>query len=173
MMEDRIYCYQTKRPEGFEGMTLMHGICALSRTDIVQGIKHAIKVLDDPTYETCCSTECIGPVGLALKGDVITASNKDLYTQVDPENGHRYYNAYPSNLRNIIYHAKDLAPNDSGINDEMVTINNTLEYIWINEAEATEEEREAALWLAEQLDVEVRYIEVEHKIEIWDDDYWF
>lgn len=166
------YCYEMRKPEGFEDMILMHGLCALSRTCIIQGIKHAVKVLDDPTYETCCSTTPIGPVGLAVKADVITASNTDLYTRVDYANGHRYFDDDEDNMRNLIFHAKDLAPNEYGINDEMVTVNNRLEYIWINTKIATEEETEAALWLAEQLDVEVRYIEVEQKIQIWDDDYW-
>lgn len=166
------YCCELQKPQGFEDMILMHGICALSRTDIVQGIKHAIKVLDDPTYESCCSTEAIGPVGLAVKADVITASNADLYTRVDHANGHRYFDADEENMRNLIFHAKDLAPNEYGINDEMVTVNHRLEYIWINTKIATEEETEAALWLAEQINAEVRYIEVEQKIEIWDDDYW-
>ena len=159
---ERRVCINTPRPQGFEDMVFMHGICALSRTDITQGIKHIVKVLTDATYETCCSSECIGPVGIALKGEVITASNIDLFTRVG-EDGHRYYDVTKDNEEYIIYDAKDMAPNEFGVNDEFVTINNELQYVWYDPREATEEEREASLWLADKLGVEAIEIDANDK----------
>lgn len=154
----RVRCIDTPKPVGFEDMVLMHGICALSRTDLVAGIEHVVKVLTDETYETCCSTRPIGPIGIAVKADVITASCIDLYTRVG-EDGHRFYDLTEANAKYIVYDAKDLKENEFGINDEMVTINHKLQYVWYDINEATEEEREAALWLADKLGVEALAIE--------------
>lgn len=164
----RIYCIDTPRPTGFDNMELHHGIVAYQRDNIEAGIKHLVKVLEDENYETCCSTDHIGTVGATFIAEVITASNEDLYTRVDHSNGHRYYDNIPKNIENIIYDIKDHNPGTTW-NDEFVTRKHQLQSLWYKTS-ASDDEKEAMMSLAEFLGVEVKIIEEQDKINIWDDE---
>jgi hypothetical protein len=157
----KIYCSDMPKPEGFESVVKYHGIVALSRQDLDAGIKHLRKVVTTPSYETCCATAPIGAIGAILNGDVITASNKDLYSQVGSkgryfeleEEGDAYYG--------IIHYADQLKPADTDgamYCNELVTINNSVDCIWVK-IWATEEEKRAAIELSEFYEVELMIID--------------
>lgn len=157
----KIYCSDMPKPEGFESVVKYHGIVALSRQDLDAGIKHLRKVVTTPSYETCCATAPIGAIGAILNGDVITASNKDLYSQVGSkgryfeleEEGDAYYG--------IIHYADQLKPADTDgamYCNELVTINNSVDCIWVK-IWATEEEKRAAIELSEFYEVELMVID--------------
>ena len=157
----KIYCSDMPKPEGFESVVKYHGIVALSRQDLDSGIKHLRKVVTTPSYETCCATAPIGAIGAILNGDVITASNKDLYSQVGSkgryfeleEEGDAYYG--------IIHYADQLKPADTDgamYCNELVTINNSVDCIWVK-IWATEEEKKAAIELSEFYEVELMIID--------------
>lgn len=159
----KIYCSDMPKPEGFESVVKYHGIVALSRQDLESGIKHLRKVVTTPSYETCCATAPIGAIGAILNGDVITASNKDLYSQVGSkgryfeleEEGDAYYG--------IIHYADQLRPaiTDGAMYcNELVTINNSVDCIWVK-IWATEEEKRAAIELSEFYEVELMIIDEE------------
>lgn len=159
----KIYCSDMPKPEGFESVVKYHGIVALSRQDLDAGIKHLRKVVTTPSYETCCATAPIGAIGAILNGDVITASNKDLYSQVGEkgrffeleEEGDAYYG--------IIHYADQLRPaiTDGAMYcNELVTINNSVDCIWVK-IWATEEEKRAAIELSEFYEVELMIIDEE------------
>ena len=171
----KIYCSDMPKPEGFESVVKYHGIVALSRQDLNAGIKHLRKVVTTPSYETCCATAPIGAVGAILNGDVITASNEDLYSQIGckgryfelEEEGDAYYG--------IIHYADQLRPADTDgamYSNELVTINNSVDCIWVK-IWATEEEKRAAIELAEFYEVELMIIdeavprEIEQERKMW------
>ena len=177
---EKIYCLDMPRPEGFENVTKYHGIVALSRDDLQQGIQHLKKVTTNPLYETCCATTPIGPIGVIFDAEVITASNIDLYSHVD--NKGRYYDLteYGDAYYGIIHYADQLGECDTegrccyDDNDELVTINNKVTAIWIKES-AGNVYREAAKQLAIEYNVDVLVIESKNKydydyLEIGDDD---
>ena len=165
---ERIYCYQTKKPVGFDDMPLHHGICAFEREDVVDGIKHLTKILEDENYETCCSTKHIGAVGATFIAEVITASNEDLFTVVDKTNGHRYYDAIPSNTMNVIYDVKDHMPSYR-YNDEFVTRKHQLQSLWYK-TDASDDEKEAMISLAEFLGVKAYEVEEKDVFEECDEE---
>lgn len=159
----KIYCSDMPKPVGFENVVKYHGIVALSRQNLEAGIKHLRKVVTTPSYETCCATAPIGAIGAILNGDVITASNKDLYSQVGSkgryfeleEEGDAYYG--------IIHYADQLKPADTDgamYCNELVTINNSVDCIWVK-IWATEEEKRAAIELSEFYEVELMIIDEE------------
>ena len=148
----KTYMKDMPRPVGFEDVYKMHGILAYLRNDYTQAKEHLYKVLNNPSYETCCSTEAIGNVGVVLDGTVILASNCDLCSKVD-SNG-RYYYAHSEEAQYIIHNADDMTFGTDGMNDELVTINNTLVAVWYKE-HANNEEKEFAKELAEYYNVEL------------------
>ena len=159
----KIYCSDMPRPVGFENVVKYHGIVALSRLDLDAGIKHLRKVVTTPSYETCCATAPIGAIGAILNGDVITASNKDLYSQVDYSKGKRYFELEEEGdaYYGIVHYADQLRPADTDgamYCNELVTINNSVDCIWVK-IWATEEEKRAAIELSEFYEVELMIID--------------
>lgn len=160
---EKIYCIDMPRPEGFESVIKYHGIVALSRCNLSQGIDHLHKVANTPLYETCCASAPIGALGAILDGEVITASNEDLYSQVDGSTGQRYFELeeFGDAYEGIIHHADQLKPaNTDGAHpcNELVTINNSVNSIWVK-IWATAEEKKAAVELAKYYNVELIIID--------------
>jgi hypothetical protein len=148
----KTYMKDMPRPIGFEDVYKMHGIMAYGRdnTDFFAAKEHLHKVLNNPGYETCCSTEAIGNVGVVLEGDVILASNCDLGSKVDE--GGRYFYADTEDASYIIYNADDLTFGTNGMNDEIVTINNKIKSVWYKE-HSNNKEKQFAKELAEYYNV--------------------
>ncbi len=182
---EKVYCMDMPRPEGFEDVVKYHGITALSRTDLAQGIAHLDKVLNTPMYETCCATVPVGPLGAIFDADVITASNIDLYSHVDAQG--RFYDLEENGdaYNGIIHFADQLEPVDDEDNNELVTINNVAKAIWVK-IWAPDKYLDAAVMLAEEYGVELiildeprpryaRFFEEDDEDfeEIGDDEDWF
>ncbi len=155
---EKIYCMDMPRPEGFEDVVKYHGITALSRTDLAQGIAHLDKVLNTPLYETCCATVPVGPLGAIFDADVITASNIDLYSHVDSQG--RFYDLEENGdaYNGIIHYADQLEPVEDEENNELVTINNTIKTMWVK-IWAPDKYLDAAVMLAEEYNVELIIID--------------
>ncbi len=138
----------------FNGMEFKHGILAYQRdeTDFAAGKEHLHKVLTIPGYETCCSTECIGKIGVILTGDVKVASNCDLGSEVDSKG--RYYHANSPDAQYIIHNRNEMTYGTDGLNDEFITVNNKLVAIWCKE-HASNIEKAFARELAEHYNVEL------------------
>lgn len=117
----------------FNGMEFNHGIIAYQRdnTDLLGAKQHLNKVLNDSSYATCCSTECIGNIGAILVGDVRVASNCDLGSGVD-SNG-RYYNTNSKDAEYLITTKEEMTYGVDGMNDEFITTNNNIRGIWYKE----------------------------------------
>ncbi len=130
---ERIYCDEMPRPEGFEDITLYHGLAAFSGTVEANGAaKNAINIIEHPEYQICCATDAIGPMGLIIKGTVITASNIDLCSSIDKKTCRRYYDVYVDDNRackGIIHHASQLQKQWS--HNEIITMNNCIPAVWI------------------------------------------
>lgn len=172
---EKIHCKDMPRPVGFENVTKYHGIVALSRTNLNDGIRHLEKVVNNPTYETCCATEPIGALGVILDGEVITASNIDLYSHVD-ENG-RYFEVEENGdaYNGIIHYAEDLVieTDDNTMNNELVTINNKIVKIWVSKY-ADNREKQAAKYLAKKYDVDLVVVDNAASMPGYnDDEQWY
>ena len=160
---EKIYCMDMPRPVGFDSVIKYHGIVALSRSNLNKGIDHLHKVVNTPLYETCCASAPIGALGAILDGEVVTASNEDLYSHVDRSNGQRYFELeeFGDAYEGIIHYADQLRPADTdGAHpcNELVTINNSVNSIWVK-IWATAEEKKAAVELAEYYNVELIIID--------------
>ena len=160
---EKIYCMDMPRPVGFDSVIKYHGIVALSRCNLNQGIDHLHKVVNTPLYETCCASAPIGALGAILDGKVVTASNEDLYSHVDRSNGQRYFELeeFGDAYEGIIHYADQLRSADTdGAHpcNELITINNSVNSIWVK-IWATAEEKKAAVELAEYYNVELIIID--------------
>lgn len=135
----RTYCDEGPKPVGFENITLYHGIAAynVARTMSVGDYMSRITdIIHHPEWQICCSTKPLGLIGIAVKGDVLCASNADLYTEIGA-NGRRYYDARRYRATHLIYDAKNL---DDSVwsHNEIVTRNNVIRWVWVHESASTE-----------------------------------
>ena len=158
----KIYMKDMPRPVGFEDVMLFHGILAYERNieDIEGAKEHLNKVLTIPTYETCCSTDPLGPVGVVLEGTVVLASNCDLGSMTDDKG--RFYYANNDAAEYIIYDADYLTFGTDGFNDEIVTIENKIKAVWVKET-ANNDIKAFAEELAKEYGVELM---IEPEIEL-------
>lgn len=138
----------------FAGMEFNHGIIAYQRdnTDLLGAKQHLEKVLNDASYATCCSTECIGNIGAILVGDVRVASNCDLASGTD-KNG-RYYHANSKDAEYLITNKEQMTYGVDGMNDEFITTSNNIRGIWYKE-HASNVEKMFAKELADYYDVQL------------------
>lgn len=146
----KTYVKDMPRPTGdFDSIDKYHGILAYMRSDMLAAKNHLHKVLTDSNYETCTSTEPLGNVGVILQGTVLCASNMDLCSKTD-SNGRFIYMHEVEQY--IIYDAQDMSFGTDGMNDELITKDNTLVSVWYKE-HATNEEKELAKELADYYNV--------------------
>lgn len=152
--QGKVYMSSLPKPVGFEDVMLFHGILAYQRqaNDYEGAKQHLNKVLTIPTYETCCSTEALGQVGVVLEGTVVLASNCDLCSGTD-EKG-RFFYKNNVDMSHIIYDADYLTFGTDGMNDEIVTKENKIKAVWMKE-NANDEERALAEELAALYNVEL------------------
>lgn len=135
----RTYCDQGPKPVGFENITLYHGIAAFnvaSTMSVGDYMSRITDIIRHPEWQICCSTKPLGLIGISVKGDVLCASNADLYTEIGV-NGRRYYDARRYRATHLIYDAKDL---DDSVwsHNEIVTRNNEIRWVWVHESASTE-----------------------------------
>jgi hypothetical protein len=154
----RRYCDEGPRPVGFDTVTLYHGVAAYNVDSYMTMDTYSTRILDivaHPEWQICCSTKPLGFIGIAVKGEVLCASNADLYTSIG-DNGRRYYDARRYRATHLIYDAKDL---DDSVwsHNEIVTRNNVIRWVWIQES-ASDSLKDQAKKLAR--DLKVKYMEV-------------
>lgn len=132
---EKIYCSDMPRPEGFDSITKYHGLAAYSGTfSPDKAIDNAIDLINNPSWEICCSTRAIGPIGLTISGTVITASNVDLCSSIDIDTGKRFFEVVEDDYRawkGIIHYADQLKKQWD--HDEIVTKDNIVVEVWIKD----------------------------------------
>lgn len=129
----RVYCDTCVAPQGFESVTKYHGIAAYNSYTMKSVGDYFVRcqnIKDHPEWQICCSSRPIGEIGVVIDGDVLCASNMDLYTEIDPDNGRRYFDGSRYRATHLVNYANEL---DSTVwsHDEIVTHNNTIRYVWV------------------------------------------
>ncbi len=162
---EKIYCSDMPRPEGFENVTLYHGLAAYSGTFSPESAKeNAINLINNPSWEVCCSTRAIGPIGLIISGTVITASNIDLCSMIDMNNGRRFFEITENDHRaykGIIHYADQLKKEWD--HDEIVVKDNNITAIWVKDW--AEDFMEVANELSKEYNVPVIVIGTEEEYD--------
>lgn len=155
------------KPVGFESVVLYHGIAAYNFDDDeeVSAYDYYSRVVDiirNPQWEICCSTRCIGHIGIVAKGEVLCASNADLFTEIDCKTGLRYFDKTRHRARHLIYDAKDLDPTVWS-HDEIVTRDNKPTAIWVYSG-ASNTIKNYAIYIAKLLKIDC--ITVDEVLEV-------
>jgi hypothetical protein len=130
---DRVYCDTCATPQGFESVTKYHGIAAYNRVGMDSVGDYLVRfqsINANPEWQICCSSRPIGEIGAVIDGDVLCASNMDLYTEIDPDNGRRYFDGSRYRATHLVDNASELDPTVWS-HDEIVTHNNYIRYIWV------------------------------------------
>ena len=145
----RIYCDTiTKEVKGFDNVVLYHGFNAFFvnkpyRTCFNTLMRH-------PEYQICTSTKYIGMMGVCIKGDILIASNLDLFSGIDTDdNNRRYFD--DKDIDNLVYDYADLElhEDDPEENNEIVIHNTTITGVWIT-SDAPENLRRLAADIAKE-----------------------
>lgn len=166
----KIYCSECEHPTGFETINKYHGIAAFTGyTNMAHAINNLLNLYKHPEYEICCSSNKLnGQIGVEVDGDVIVASNMDLWTYIDPNNNKRYYEYDPfeknplAKTRRADYIITDASQLDSTIWDhnELVTTNIKIKNIWLkSNNDFTNEDIELLINTAKELNIEIVIIE--------------
>lgn len=129
----RVYCDTCVAPQGFESVTKYHGIAAYNKAGMDSVGDYLVRfqsINANPEWQICCSSRPIGEIGAVIDADVLCASNMDLYTEIDSDNGRRYFDGSRYRATHLVSHANEL---DSTVwsHDEIVTHNNSIRYIWV------------------------------------------
>ena len=130
---DRTYCDELPRPQGFEAVTLYHGIAAYNTGhlhSVSDYYSRIIEVVRNQHWQICCSTKPIGHIGIVVEGEVLCASNADLYSLIDKNTCRRYFDKERYRAQHLIYDAKDL---DDSIwsHDEVITRGSKPTAVWV------------------------------------------
>lgn len=145
----KIYCDTiTKEVKGFDRVTLYHGFNAFFvnrpyRTCFNTLMRH-------PEYQICTSTKYIGMLGVTINGDILLASNYDLFSGIDTNNNNRRY-FDEKQLKDLVYDYADLElhEDDPEENNEIVIHNTTITGVWIT-SDAPEKLRQLATDIAKE-----------------------
>jgi hypothetical protein len=149
------YCDELSKPVGFDHRHFFHGTMAYNHCTLEESIQRAIDVMDNPSWQICCSTRPLGPWGIMTKGNVLAVSNIDLCSQID-EHGRRYYDAGHWRAESMVYSPKDI-DNTKWHHNEIVMNNHKLTSLWVSN-EAPTEVAEAVLSLAKKLNLRCMFI---------------
>ena len=157
---NRVYCDSLPKPVGFDSLTIYHGIAAYNDDDLDTVGDYFCRVssiLRNPHWQICCSTTPIGYIGIVVKGDILCASNADLFTEIDGDTGRRYFDKNRWRSSHIIYDSKDL--NDFiWSHNEIVTNNSKATAVWVY-SKAPKIIKQYGQFIAKILKVD--YIEIE------------
>lgn len=148
----RMYCDQFK-PVGFDGLLLYHGTQAYYKCTDEEAIQRIRNINENINWQICSSTRPIGNIGIAIKAEVLCASNADLCSQIEKDTGRRYIPDYMEQYRAqyIINNINEL-DETKWSHTEMITTNNVIEYVWVSN-KAPEEIKINAMNLAYELNV--------------------
>ncbi len=126
----RIYCDEiSKEVKGFDRVTLYHGINTFFVSRPYQTCFN--KILKDKKIQLCTSTKNLGLIGVTVKGDILIASNVDLFSGIDDDGYRRYFDE--KNMKNLVYDYADLElhEDDEEENNEIVITNQEITGVWI------------------------------------------
>ena len=130
----RVYCDEiAKKVKGFDKVTLYHGINTFFVSKPYQTCFNTI--LKNKNIQLCTSTKHLGFIGVTVKGDILIASNIDLFSGLD---GYRRY-FDEKQLKHLVYDYSELEHHldDEEENNEIVITNQEITGIWItNDAPA-------------------------------------
>ena len=124
----RIYCDTiTKEVKGFDNVTLYHGINTFFVSRPYQTCFNTI--LKNKNIQLCTSTKHLGFIGVTVKGDILIASNIDLFSGLD---GYRRY-FDEKQLKHLVYDYSELEHHldDEEENNEIVITNQEITGVWI------------------------------------------
>ena len=125
----KIYCDTiTREVKGFEEVVLYHGINTFFVSRPYQTCFNTI--LKNKNIQLCTSTKHLGFIGVTVKGDILIASNIDLFSGLD---GYRRY-FDEKDIDNLVYDYNDLElhEDDNEENNEIVVTNQEITGIWIS-----------------------------------------
>lgn len=85
-----------------------HGVVAYSMEESVGSYFQRIRDLHTcKTMQICTSTRRIGCLGVSVKGEVLLATDDDMWSRIDPDTGKRYIE-YDQNQGSIVFNTFDL-----------------------------------------------------------------
>lgn len=146
-----IHAYKLTAPTGFSDVLLYHGLAAFGKDlDMNRTLRRVERLHEEHLIDICCcTTACIGPFGITLTGDVLAASNSDLFSYRD---GDRIMieTKYSDRLVNSF---DQLMQTDVGY-DEIIATNIKIKGFWIKK-EAMSVHHELVKKLASKYDVEL------------------
>lgn len=164
-LANRVYCDTCVAPQGFESVTKYHGIAAFNSYGMDSIGDYLVRfqsINANPEWQICCSSRPIGPIGAVIDADVLCASNMDLCTDIDPDNGRRYFDGSRYRATHLVSHANEL---DSTVwsHDEIVTHNNSIRYIWVYD-QASDTIKNYGKFIARTL--KVYYVEISNALVV-------
>ena len=158
---NKVYCDSMPKPVGFDSVVIYHGIAAFN-TDFLETVydyyERVVNILRNQDWEICCSTKPIGEIGIVVKGDVICASNADLFTEIDYASGRRFFDKSRHRASHLIFNAKDL-DDSKWSHDEIVSKNNSATAVWVY-SKASKKIKQYGQYIAKLLKLE--YIELDY-----------
>lgn len=123
-----------------------HGVAAFNRE--INGIQRIIDLNACTDLQICTSTEMIGGYGISVSGEVLVASNEDLWSSINENTGKRYFCADEHEVVNKISDLYKI----SGDHNEIVLTDYNIEAIWCKDY-MSEEIKKTLKDLAEELSV--------------------
>ena len=145
----KIYCDTIVgiNQESFKNVRLYHGFNAFFVSKPY--ITCFNTILKNPDIQLCTSTKYLGMLGVTVEGDVLTASNYDLFSGIDHNDNYRRY-FDEKNMDYLVYDYNDLIhhEDDDEENNEIVLTNVRITGIWVT-SDATNKMKEFAKKLAE------------------------
>lgn len=110
--------------EKWQDSVFHHGVAAFDRSE--DGIQRIIDLNTCTDLQICTSTEMIGGYGISLSGDILVASNEDLYSTINRNTGKRFFDR---SRHDVVENVKELYK-IFGDHNEIVLTNYSIEAIW-------------------------------------------
>lgn len=155
--ESRMYCDKFK-PVGFDNLLLYHGTQAYYKCTDEEAIQRIRNIKENKNWQICSSTKHIGLIGIALKSEVLCASNADLCSTIEEKSGRRYIPDFIEERAKYIINNINELDETKWSHTEMITTNNVIEHVWIS-SKASKELQLQAKNLAYELNIELVVVE--------------
>lgn len=149
-----VYAYQLTSPTGFNNVTLYHGLSAFCKDLDIERLNKRVERLSTETgIDVCCCTDAfIGPFGISLVGNVLAASNSDIFSYRDGDRI-KIETKYADRLVRDI---KQLVKLDAGY-DEIIATDIQIKGFWIKK-ESMKHYYELVKRLAHKYNVEIKIV---------------
>ena len=110
--------------EKWQDSVFHHGVAAFDKSE--DGIQRIIDLNTCTDLQICTSTEMIGGYGISLNGDVLIASNEDLWSTINHDTGKRFFDR---SCHDVVEDVEELY-RIFGDHNEVVLTNYSIEAIW-------------------------------------------